>query len=82
MNRSQRRQHRRGALADLRRAGCTCTPQMDPIPAIVTPFGSTGDGYHVTHTAGCPFGDTFVGRNADGITPFVVVSGASWGCQR
>ncbi len=82
MNRDRRRAHRRGALADLRRHGCTCRPQMLEVPGIDTPSGPTGIGYAVQHQAGCPLGSIFVDANRAGRTPIVLVQGAPWGCER
>jgi hypothetical protein len=82
MNRQQRRQHRRDSLADLRRAGCTCTPEMTPAPGIDTPTGPTGPGYHVHHEDGCPFGALFAEANRAGRVPIVLVQGSQWGCVR
>ena len=82
MNRDQRRQHRRASLADLRLAGCTCSPTMVSIDGVDTPAGPTGPGYFVHHDEGCPFGARFVEANRAGRTPTVFVVGSNWGCQR
>ncbi len=82
MNRDRRRAHRRGALADLRRHGCTCNPVMIEVQGIDGPAGHTGIGYAVRHRAGCLFGDMFVEANTAGRMPIVLVQGAPWGCER
>jgi hypothetical protein len=69
---SDRRRTIRSVRRDLRRHGCTCTPNIAPLPAEAFQAAGMLVGADVLHQLGCRMGDRMLALNRTGVWPTLV----------